>query len=61
MKNFFEILKREMYYGEPYKSTIELESDIREYIKWYNNKRVKTKLKGFSPKQYRQESLHLNY
>ena len=60
MENFFGILKQEMYYGETYKSTIELESDIRDYIEWYNNERIKTKLKGFSPIQYRQESIHVN-
>ena len=61
MENFFGILKQEMYYGEKYKSKEELENDIKEYIEWYNNERIKTKLKGFSPVQYRQESLHLSY
>lgn len=61
MENFFGLLKQEMYYGEKYKSIKELERDLREYIGWYNNERIKSKLKGFSPVQYRQESMHLNY
>ena len=31
----------------------ELEKDIIEYIDYYNNKRIKSKLKGMSPVQYR--------
>ncbi|MCP1638803.1 transposase InsO family protein, partial [Streptococcus gallinaceus] len=48
----------EMFYGyeESYKSLVELESAIKEYIVYYNNKRVKTKLKGLSPVQYRAQS-----
>lgn len=60
MENFFGILKQEMYYGEKYKTVEELEQNIKEYIKWYNQKRIKCKLKGLSPVQYRQESLQAN-
>ncbi len=35
----------------------ELENDIIEYIDYYNNKRIKRKLKGMSPVQYRVHSL----
>ena len=34
----------------------ELEKDIIEYIDYYNNKRIKSKLKGMSPVQYRTHS-----
>ena len=34
----------------------ELEKDIIEYIDYYNNKRIKDKLKGMSPVQYRVHS-----
>ncbi|MBQ9584712.1 MAG: IS3 family transposase, partial [Muribaculaceae bacterium] len=27
--------------------------DLAEYIDWYNNKRIKAKLNGMSPVQYR--------
>lgn len=56
MENFFGILKQEMYYGEKFKNIEDLENEIKNYINWYNNKRIKTKLKGLSPVQYRQEA-----
>ena len=34
----------------------ELENDIIEYIEYYNNRRIKSKLKGMSPVQYRKHS-----
>ena len=38
-----------------------LEQAIADYINYYNNKRIKVKLKGLSPVQYRTKSFHLNY
>lgn len=57
-ENFFGILKSELYYPKEkeYKSIEELEKDIIEYIDYYNNKRIKSKLKGMSPVQYRKHS-----
>lgn len=58
MESFFGILKSEMFYGfeKSYKSLDELEQSITEYIFYYNNKRIKAKLKGLSPVQYRTKS-----
>ncbi|CRW21774.1 transposase [Streptococcus equi subsp. equi] len=58
MESFFGILKSEMFYGfeKSYHSLDELEQAITEYIFYYNNKRIKTKLKGLSPVQYRTKS-----
>ena len=58
-ENFFGILKSEMFYlkEKEYKNIEELEKDIIEYIDYYNNKRIKGKLKGMSPVQYRIQSL----
>lgn len=53
MENFFGLLKQEMYYGEALCSFKELKKRIEEYIKYYNNKRIKQKLEGMSPVQYR--------
>ena len=57
-ENFFGILKSELYYikEKEYKNIEELENDIIEYIKYYNNRRIKSKLKGMSPVQYREHS-----
>jgi len=56
MENFFGILKQEMYYGEKLVSYEELKSRIEEYIYWYNNERLKEKLAGLSPVEYRTQS-----
>ncbi|MCI8617013.1 MAG: IS3 family transposase [Clostridia bacterium] len=52
-ENFFGLLKSELFYMKEYKKIEELEKDIIEY---YNNKRIKSKLKGMSPVQYRVHS-----
>lgn len=57
MENFFGILKQEMYYGEEFKNYDELIRKIKEYIKWYNEERIKVKLNGMSPIQYRLHSV----
>lgn len=59
MESFFGILKSEMFYGfeRLYQSLDELEQAITDYIFYYNNKRIKTNLKGLSPVQYRTKSL----
>lgn len=53
MENFFGLLKQEMYHGEALCSFEELKSRIEEHIHYYNNKRIKKKLAGMSPVQYR--------
>lgn len=56
MENFFGILKQEMYYGEKLMTYEELKQEIEEYIDYYNNERIKTKLAGLSPVQYRTQT-----
>ena len=58
MESFFGILKSEMFYGyeKTFKSIDKLEQAITDYIFYYNNKRIKAKLKGLSPVQYRTKS-----
>ena len=60
MEFFFGILKTEMFYGfeKNFKSLDQLEQAITGYIFYYNNKRIKAKLKGLSPVQYRTKSFH---
>ena len=55
MEGFFGILKREMFYGfeKQFKNLTELEDAIRDYIEYYNQKRIKIKLKGLTPIEYR--------
>lgn len=56
MENFFGLLKQEMYYGEEFESIEELKNSIIKYIDWYNKERIKTKLNGLSPVEYRQQA-----
>ena len=60
-ENFFGLLKSELYYikEKEYNSIEELEKDIIEYIEYYNNRRIKSKLKGMTPVQYRIHSLQV--
>ena len=56
MENFFGILKQEDYYGEKLLSYQELKQKIEKYIHYYNNDRIKTKLAGLSPIQFRTQT-----
>lgn len=53
MENFFGIMKQEMYYGFVYRDYDELKDAIEQYIKYYNEKRIKAKLGYLSPVEYR--------
>lgn len=59
MECFFGLLKSEMFYDQEdnYKTLEELEKAIEKYIDYYNNKRIKEKLKGLTPASYRSQSL----
>ena len=54
MENFFSVLKREIYDGYVYRSRQVLVRAIENFIRYYNNDRIKEKLGGLSPKQYRE-------
>ena len=58
MESFFGILKSEMFYGyeKSFQLLKQLEQAIVDYIDYYNKKRIKVKLKGLSPVQYRTKS-----
>lgn len=59
MENFFGLLKQEMYYGEALVSYEELKKRIERYLDYYNNERIKQKLAGMSPVQYRIQASQL--
>ncbi len=56
MENLFGLLKQEMYHGEEFRSIHELKRRIVKYIHWYNHKRIKEKLNGLSPVEYRRQT-----
>ena len=57
MENFFGLLKTELYYLEKFESSQQLKSALEEYIDYYNHERIKLKLKGLSPVEYRTQPL----
>lgn len=57
-ENFFGIMKSELLYAENFKSPEAFMKALDEYIDYYNNKRIKLRLKGKSPVQYRTLSLN---
>jgi transposase InsO family protein len=56
MENFFGLLKSELLYLQDFVSLEQFKDELEEYIDYYNNKRIKQKLKGLSPVQYRIQS-----
>jgi putative transposase len=53
IENFFGIIKSELFYLKKYTSIDELKKEIKGYIKYYNNDRIKLNLNGMSPIKYR--------
>lgn len=57
MESFFGTLKSELFYLERFASIEQLQAGIHQYIHYYNHHRIRTKLKGLSPVQYRTQAL----
>lgn len=59
MESFFGVLNSEMYYGfeKTFKNKHELKEDIIDYIKYYNEERIKLSLGGLSPVNYRKMNI----
>lgn len=57
MESFFGTLKSEFFYLNRFESIEQLQVGIRQYIHYYNYERIRTKLKGLSPVQYRTQAL----
>lgn len=58
IENFFGILKSELFYLQKFKSIEDFEEELRNYIDYYNNDRIKIKLKGLSPVEFRTQSYY---
>jgi transposase InsO family protein len=57
MENFFGILKTEFFHGKKFESVESFKTGLHEYMRYYNHDRIKEKLEGLSPVQYRIQSL----
>ena len=53
MESFFGTLKSECYKGQRFTCIEHLRDTLDHYIHYYNHERIKLKLKGLSPVQYR--------
>ena len=53
MENFFGLMKNELLYLQEWDSIDQFKTALRKYIRYYNNDRIKLRLKGKSPVQYR--------
>lgn len=60
MESFFAILKSELFYLANFDTVQSLNDAIAGYIDYYNNQRIKLKLNGLSPVQYRTQPLNLS-
>ena len=57
IESFFGLLKSELLYLKEFESIDHLKQELEQYIDYYNHKRIKAKLKGMSPVQYRIHTL----
>jgi len=57
MESFFATLKSEFFRLNRFTSVEQLQAGLRRYIHYYNHERIKLKLKGLSPVQYRTQPL----
>jgi transposase InsO family protein len=57
MENWFGIMKSEFFYQKKFADVQSFKKELKQYIHYYNHDRIKQKLKGLSPVQYRTQSL----
>ena len=57
IENFFGLLKSELLYLQEFQSMEHFKQELIEYLDYYNNRRIKAKLKGLPPAIHRQQAL----
>lgn len=57
MESFFGVLKSEFFYLNKFKDIEELQAGLAGYIRYYNHERIKLKLRGLSPVQFRTQPM----
>ena len=57
MENFFGLLKSELLYLQKFESVEHFKLELLDYPDYYNNCRIKAKLKGLPPAIHRQQAL----
>ena len=59
MENFFGLLKTELLYLQDFDSLEHFKAELIDYLNYYNNRRIKLKLKGLTPAQHRYQTLQV--
>lgn len=59
MENFFGLLKSELLYLQDFDSLEHFKTELIDYLDYYNNRRIKIKLKGLTPAQHRYQALQV--
>ena len=57
IENFFGLLKSELLYLQEFQSMEHFKQELVAYLDYYNNRRIKAKLKGLPPAMHRQQAL----
>ena len=57
MESFFAVLKSELFYLNKFESVDALRDSLTDYIHYYNHERIKLKLNGLSPVQFRTQAM----
>ena len=57
IENFFGLLKSELLYLQDFESMEHFKQELIDYLDYYNNRRIKAKLKGLPPAIHRQQAL----
>ena len=57
IENFFGLLKSELLYLQKFRSMEYFKQELIEYLNYYNNRKIKGKLKGLPPTIHRQQAL----
>ena len=57
IENFFGLLKSELLYLQKFQSMEHFKQELVAYLDYYNNRRIKAKLKGLPPAIHRQQAL----
>ena len=57
IENFFGLLKSELLYLQKFHSMEHFKQELIDYLDYYNNRRIKAKLKGLPPAIHRQQAL----
>ena len=60
MENFFGLLKSELLYLQDFHSLEHFKAEIIDYMDYYNNHRIKLKLKGLPPAIHRRQALSIS-